>query len=234
MAPKQRTSESEDFGTILKEIRAELKSFKTEFTKINAQMTKIEKTVTDIEHSLNHHSNIVEEMSAEISELKVVMPSIKTKTEILDEAVLNKSVEILGIPHHSNESVNEIISTIASKKSVDITAHNIDLAYRNKSKKAIVVRFVQTQKRNEFFKSIKAKPGLTAKDIGYKNCESKIYVNDYLSYENRILFHKVREFKRENEFKYAWSNGQRIFLRQNDESQAIRIKQAADLDAISV
>lgn len=230
MGPKSRKpSDTEEFASILKEIRDELKS-------LNDRMSNIEDKVAGMEDSLSHHTDIVQELASEVTGIKSALPDLKTKDEHRDELILDKTVEIQGIPQNDNESLNNIITTIAEKRNCAVTADHIDLAYRNKSKKSIVVHFIQTHRRNDFLKCCKSKDAsdrLTAKDLGFQRWTDRVFVSDYLSFENRQLFFPVREFKRSHDYKFAWSRGQQIYLKKTSESEAIRVKNLKELEQLS-
>ena len=186
MPAKRGKSEVEDSDSILREIRDYMKT-------MNERISKIEEKVSGIEDSLNYHSDVVEELKSDVSTIKSVLPSIQQKVERHDHLSLNKSIEIQGIPHQSDESLVDIVLSVAQKQNVKIDSNNIDVAYRNRSKKSINVRFIQTHVRDNLLRAIKSNDStpLTAKDLGYKTPD-RVFVNELLSFEVRQLFYKVR------------------------------------------
>lgn len=127
MPAKRGKSENKDSGAFLREIRDYIKT-------MNERMSKIEEKVSGIEESLNYHSEAVEELKSDVSTIKSVLPSIRQKVESHEHQTLNKSIEIQGIPHQSDESLVDIVLSIAHKRKVNIDPNNIDLAYRNRTK----------------------------------------------------------------------------------------------------
>jgi hypothetical protein len=51
----------------------------------------------------------------------------------------------------------------------------------------------------------------TAQDIGYSQ-DSKLFINDI----SRAIFNKVKEFKRQHEFKFIWTRQGKILLKKNE------------------
>lgn len=201
---------------------------------MDKRLASMEDKISGMEMGLNHHVQIVEELQVDVTAMKKALPDIQKKVEESELSVLNKCIEIQGIPANEHESLNDIVVAIADKANVPITHANIDLAYRRSNKTSIVVRFIQTHYRDKLllnFKSLTTHP--TAKDIGFKSSSNIIFINEHLSYETRSLFHKVREFRKENNYKFAWTKNQHIYLRKTVDTKSIRIKSASDLVAIA-
>ena len=55
----------------------------------------------------------------------------------------------------------------------------------------------------------------TAQDIGYSQ-DSKLFINESLTAISRAIFNKVKEFKRQHEFKFIWTRQGKILLKKNE------------------
>ncbi len=82
--------------------------------------------------------------------MKMIMPEVQRKVHEQENIILNRSIEIKGIPYDSGEKLGDIVTAVAQKHQIHVDDRNIDLAYRNKSKKSIVVRFIHTHIRIPF------------------------------------------------------------------------------------
>lgn len=224
---KRSPSETDtDTSEMFKQILLELKQ-------INSRIDNIEQKVTNIEDSLEFHTKEVDQLKAEVTEIKSNYPITQRKVEDLELQNLHKSVEIQGIPHESNENLNEIIVKMAEKKNLPIGTPNIDIAYRNKNNKSVYVKFLQTHVRQTFLGAFKGQENqISAKDLGYRSNSNLIYVNEQLSFETRRLFFLTRKFKIDHGYKYAWTVKQKVYLRKADNSPAIRIKVEDDLSSL--
>jgi regulator of replication initiation timing len=201
---------------------------------MDKRLENLEDKISGMETGLNHHVKIIEELQVDVTLMKKVLPDIQKKVEETELSVLNKSVEIQGIPSNEHESLYDIVVAIAEKANVAITPDNIDLAYRRRNKTSIVVRFIQTHYRDKLllnFKRLSNKP--TAKDIGFKSSSTRIFINEHLSFETRLLFHKAREFRKENDYKFVWTKNQHVYLRKSEDTKAIKIESTNDLKAIT-
>ena len=139
----------------------------------------MEETTKNIEHSLDYHIQELTTVKEKVKEIEVVLPDIKEKVNELELMKSRKMVEIQGIPENTEENTLDIVTAIANKRGIPLTHDNIDYCYRSKSKKAIVVCFMQTHARNKFYSGSRI-PGskLMAKDIGYSKSNNQIFVNE--------------------------------------------------------
>lgn len=231
MAPpkgKQRSgsdADTDSTSAMFQQILTELKS-------INKRIETVETKVNSIERSLEYHIEEVDELKAKVEVLETELPPTIIKVHDLELNTLRKSIEIQGIPHDSEEKLNDIVLKLATLKSISMDINNIDLAYRNKSKKSIVIRFMQSHKRDAFLSAFKGKHDITAASIGFRNCSFKVYVNELLSFETRNLFYKARKLKEELQYKFVWTVNQRVYLRKDQNSNAILIKNECELVAL--
>ena len=220
----------------LKEILSRLDSIEKNVDSINKRMDSIDGKIKSLEHSMQYHSNIVEELKTDVTNLKTTAECVQQlKENNRDHAIMSasKCIEIQGAPYHSAENILDIVAAVGRVTNIVITKDHIDV-YKNKQKN-IVLKFLQTHIRNAIIlkaKQITKTTPLTAKDIGYSSSPNKLYVNEYLLYETRDLFHKVREFQKAANYKFSWCINQKVYVREKENSPAIRIHTVADLKRI--
>lgn len=84
--------------------------------------------------------------------------------------------------------------------------------------------------RDNLLRAIKSNDDnpLTAKDLGYKTAD-RVFVNELLSYDVRQLFYKVWLFKKEHDYKFAWTRNQNVYVKKSSDSKAVKISSAEDL-----
>lgn len=111
---------------------------------------------------------------------------------------------------------------------VDIqAAHRIPA--RGDSAQPIIIKFTNQQLRNRFIAEAKKKK-LSCKDLNYtNNFNTKIYVNDHLSPDNKKLLYEAKNCVRNKSAKSAWSNGGKIYIKRNDNSPPTLIRDLRDL-----
>ena len=187
-------------AALLKEILSRLNSIEKNVDSINKRMDSIDGKIKSLEHSMQYHSNIVEELKTDVTNLKTTAECVQQlKENNRDQEILSasKCIEIQGAPYHSAENILDIVAAVGRVTNIVITKDHIDYAYRNK-RKNIVVKFLQTHIRNAIIltaKQITKTTPLTAKDIRYSSSPNKLYVNENLLYKTGDLFLTVWEFQ---------------------------------------
>lgn len=89
----------------------------------------------------------------------------------------------------------------------------------NKPKKIIAV-LDTIDNKNKIMENMKIKK-LNANNFNINWGNGKIFINNELSPFNRDLFYEVRIFAKSNDFKFAWYNDFKIFIKKNENRKAI-------------
>ena len=124
-----------------------------------------------------------------------------------------------------------ILCTLCNKLNLqNLSTEDVDQIYRVKRSKRVVIRFVQSHKRDRLMAAYKGK-SITVRDFGFKS-DDRIFVNEVLSEKQSRLLYKARTFKKDNNYKYLWTKNQRIFLRKTSDSDVKEITSEGSLDAL--
>lgn len=165
----------------------------------------------------------------EIKQLKRQLDLIKKEK---NEDETKNNVIITGIPILSQyECPNEVVANLEEHLDKNETRKN---CYRLGKRivgtsPPIKIEFANEQDKREFVKVVKQKK-INTKDLGYDDFK-RIYVNEDLTKEKQLLFKIVRQFKRDNKYKFAWigGKGKNVFLRRNETSKCVQINSKEDL-----
>ncbi|XP_044766235.1 uncharacterized protein LOC123322356 [Coccinella septempunctata] len=198
--------------------------------------------VSDFEIKLNGFS----EMVAKVNKLEKENESLKKQVSVLNRRIgvieqqsRSNNLEIQNIPEKTKENLHDVILKVASHINTDLNMSMIESISRVQSKltnkpKNIVVRFVSKSNRDNFLAAYKAKKqsdgghsGISVKDIA-----DKIYINEHLTMENKILFKEVRSAAKERSYKYVWVQNGNIMLRKDDTSRIIHVHHDFDLSRL--
>lgn len=85
--------------------------------------------------------------------------------------------------------------------------------------------------RDDFITAAKKYKALSTSDLGL-NGNTKIFVNDHLTVENKQLLNKAKLLAREKDFAYVWVKNCVIFTKKNVTSPTHVIKSEKDLKKI--
>ena len=101
--------------------------------------------------------------------------------------------------------------------------------YKGKRKEpCIIVKFARRDVKDNFYKARAELRSKTTKDIGY-HAQNNIYLAESLTERNKALFRSCLNVKRDKSYKFIWTLNGTIYLRKDENSDAIKIKSTEDL-----
>lgn len=173
------------------------------------------------------------------SELRTISNTIETlKTEIHQQQQWERlmNLEVSGIPESNSEDVIDYVTRIADHAGVKLTRDNIIHATRVQPRqnvsgrpKVIIVKLKNRYLKDNILAGLRKTRGVTTHDISVPGEPRRIFVNEHLTVDNKLLFKKCREFAKSKFYQFTWVKNCRIYMRKDDTSAAIYIKHDADL-----
>ena len=106
----------------------------------------------------------------------------------------------------------------------------------NKRPRAIVVKLCSTRRRDEIYSAVArynknhANNKLNTSLLGMGGDSSLIYVSEHLSPLNKSLHYAARQKATQLGFKFIWVRNGRIFMRKNETSKYVHVKNLATLE----
>ncbi|KAL0849946.1 hypothetical protein ABMA28_011869 [Loxostege sticticalis] len=146
----------------------------------------------------------IKKMSGKIEALSSLAQDVKTIKE--DVQQLRNSVEFA---HESSKLCNERINDLEKNKN-------------------IIVNFNNRYLKENFVACARAHKSISAIELGFGS-ESKIFVNDHLTIENKILLNKAKKEAKDRGYSFVWVKNCKILLRKNPTSPIKVIKSDLDL-----
>ena len=199
------------------------------------------------------HKDIKNENQALKNQLRIATKEIddlRAACNDLEQYSRRDCVEIRGIPlpfkragsHSPGENTDLIVTRVAKVMGINLECEEISVSHRLKTSKSyhgrhakpppIIAKFVRRNTKEKFFKARKTlyTNNIVAED--HNESTSKISIVESLTAENKELFQRTYEFKRDHNFKFLWTSSGNIFLRRSEESQVVPIKSLDDLGRI--
>ncbi|KAG7307677.1 hypothetical protein JYU34_007898, partial [Plutella xylostella] len=87
----------------------------------------------------------------------------------------------------------------------------------------VVLTFTRRAPRDQLLRAAKVRRGLTTDMLELAGNSRRVYVNEHLTRENRVLFSKARALGAELKFKYVWTSNGNIFMRRSETSSVLRV-----------
>ncbi|XP_075990189.1 uncharacterized protein LOC142985831 [Anticarsia gemmatalis] len=224
----------------LRQLRQEMSEIRQE---IKEQSSHISKT---IDERLAEYSNICQSKDIEIATLKASVSHLQQVVANQEQQLIKNDLEIIGIPEQDNENLTHIVLLTSQKMGIKLTEADVDEVARAgpkrpkvselrsteaKRPRPIVVKLLRRQKRDELVQAARSRRNVTTDNIT-PGPSQKIFVNERLTKANRNLFRDARLRSQKKGFRFCWVRHGGIFIKENENKQAIRILSSDDLDRI--
>lgn len=171
-------------------------------------------------------------LQKENENLKMRMQTLEGRMEALEAAEKSKNLIVAGVPKQPNLDTVATIKKIFTSMQLQTSNNEILESFRvNKSDGGpILVKMNNEQAKKDALKRIKDMKGITSKKCGLDGDDKKIYFNEDMSLAKRVLFKATRDLRKQKNYKAAFYVNGTIFLRINENEQAIKIRCEADLE----
>lgn len=235
-----------DMALLLQEMR-QIKIAVEILTKQSQEIALLRKEVQDLKNQLNAtqpDSHTIATRDNEISELKATVTHLQNSLRVQEQLSLKNELEIAGIPEQESENLNHIVFLASKKLGIELVEADIDGIFRAgpsqakavnrletviKMPRPIVVKLVRRAKRDQLIKAAKIRSNLTSEGIA-NGAATRLYFNERLTKDNRILFRDARLRTKQHNFRFCWVSDGCIYARKAEKKPAIPIRSQKDLD----
>jgi hypothetical protein len=193
------------------------------------------------------------EMSDVASTIKLLeSENLKLQTEIhrLNTRILgmkkisrNCNIELQAVPERRNENVLLLFKKLCEVVKAPLADENISLCRRvaklnpSTNRPRNIVITLSTPRLRDLvlsathrYNKTHSERGLTSFDLGVPGEACKIYVTEHLSPEQKNLHAAAKRVVKERNFKYVWVKYGQVYMRKDEGSSAILVK---NLDSLS-
>ena len=138
------------------------------------------------------------------------------------------NVKISGVPMESNENCGKIIQKLPALVKVEnFDKNSIDVTHRLKTDAprtpAIIVKFTTRTDRDRFFSNRRNLKDFTlSHHLGYSE-KKKLFINESLPVDTKILFKETREICSRANFKYCFTSGGVVYAQKEKDARKILI-----------
>ena len=229
----------------LPDIVADIKAIKTDLSDLKSMKSEL----AEVKNSVDFVHQAVESLSSRISEVDRELQGLRrTKDDLITlqqriekiESAIHENeqrsrlnnIEIKGVPFSPSENLFSIVSKIGDLVKCSISKEQINYVARvpmrnDKTKKTIIVSVHNRYLKDDFVSAAK-KCTITSSNLNLQGSD-RIFVNDHLTLENKLLLNKVKSLAKERGFAFTWVKGCKIFIRKNPTSPAVTIRSESDL-----
>lgn len=220
------------------------KLFESNFNPIKAQLNTLQESVKfisdqyeDIKESIHTIVNENKVLKTECAQLRETVSSLSDRLNSMEQYMRDSNIEIQGVPEFMSENIVNFVKHIAKVVSAKLADDDIlsctRVAAMNKNSqrpRAIVVRLRSSRCRVEVYSAVQRfnkahqDKKLNSSHLGIAGEITNIYVGEHLSPSNKALHAAARIKSRELGYKFVWVRNGHIFVRKDENSRFILIK----------
>lgn len=225
-----------DFKQMLVDLKNEVSTLKESVKFISDKYEIVTKKMDDI----NRELKVIPNMKHDIANIDNKIKQIQHEFELRDQWARRSNLEIIGIPEKKGENLINVISKLAQfadaklnpDTEIDFITRVAPVDKSVKKAKPIIVRFISRYRKDEFLAKVRSIKEFRASDIGFSQDSSRLYFNDHLTKNNKLLLQNVTKTVKDKLYKYVWVRNCTIMVRKNDTSPVIHISSPDDLKKI--
>ncbi|XP_041972135.1 uncharacterized protein LOC121728094 [Aricia agestis] len=186
-----------------------MESLRKEFTRLNTSVCESNKRLDAVELRV---AAVEERLDARASDpapdraVTELVDHLKSQLNEREQESLINDIQITGLPESSGENTEHIVGLVFKKVGIDVDHRDIVTVARKGAKnpnivgeqprpRPIVVRLARTTVKDSILRAARVRRGLDTTGI-LEGPSQRIYLNEYLTKFNRVLFYKAREESR--------------------------------------
>ena len=222
-------------------LRSEISELREKFVEAVQFLDLTNEKYEEVLKKLETHEAEHKEIITKNKILKSTVQSLGNKVEQLKETLnemeqysRRECLEIQGIPASSKVemSSNKTVVKIGELMGIDIDEDDISVShrlpvgskYKGKTQDPkIIVKFIRRDVKEQFYRSRKKLKNVTTQHLGY-SVANHIYINESLTEMNKELFRDCLKAKKDLNFTYIWTSNGKIYMRKDQLSQVIHIR----------
>lgn len=134
------------------------------------------------------------------------------------------NIIVRGIPVMKDESVRDLLKTLAAKLEVGLEEYHICATHRLPSRgevPPIIVRLNDYDKKDELMKAVKEKK-IGSGDLEMTG-DTPIFIDEQLTEEARALLSETKKLSKAGKFEAAWYRGGEVWIREYEKGPRLRI-----------
>lgn len=160
--------------------------------------------------------------------------NIEYKIDMAEQRKLDHNIIINGINESEHEDKYELVTKISHNFDVQMEATDIEyvsrIATMNENSgfpKSLIVMFKNKNIRDNLLKNRKKE--VFTNPLQQTGINRRIYISEQLTARKQYLFKFARDIKRNNFIKYVWVKDGELFIRKDDHSKILKIKNLEQL-----
>lgn len=210
------------------------KMFEKQEKLITSRVDRITEFMSNLEDKINGMLDKIQKLEEDTVAFREELDDLRVTLECERQYGRSKNFIVTSIPYSDKEDISGTIIQLLG--AMDITLKREEFtAHRLPAKNGPPPVIVQccTRGTRDFIvrRARKLRPTVSLISNGMSN--TAIYFNDHLTPYFANLMGEAKQIKHQKGYKYIWLNGNKIMLRKDNQSQAIKVERPSDLDKLT-
>lgn len=235
-----------ELGSVLTSlVSQEIKGIKEDLREVKNSMDFINSEYEDFKREHQETAENVKCLDAECTSMRTTISELNSRINMLEQHTRSNNIELQCVPESKTENIVSMVMNLSGFLKCQLKEENIvysarvPKANRTSSRpRSIVVQLSSVKIRDSLLaaaiKYNKANPAvkLNATHMGISGDKLPIFISEHLSPANKSLHAAARIKAKECDYKFVWVRGGKIFVRKNETSDYIIIRDLASLDKL--
>ncbi|CAG4966850.1 unnamed protein product [Colias eurytheme] len=223
--------------TIKRLVTSELNNLLEKITGFQDTITFLNQQFEVLKSSLEEKTSVIENLKKDNDILKSTITNLSNRLGSVELHMRENNILISGIPEHRSENLFETVLQIAKVIDTPLTQEDIQHVTRvakvsndSNRPRAVVAKLRSPRLRDVVLAAVSkfnkknSNDKLNSHHIGIGGTKKPIFVAEHLTPENNTLYAAARAKAKEAHYKFVWIRNGRIFVRKNENCQALLIR----------
>lgn len=217
-----------------------IENLKSEFTSTTDYLSAEQ---NDLRSEISEKDNEIKKLQSDLTKSQDSLAKLQSRVSTIEKISRDLNLEIHEVPESKNENLMAVFKKLCECVQVNIPDCDVRACRRvakmdatSKRPRNVLVTLSSQRLRDLVLSSVtrynKAHPKerLASTHIGFTGETRRIYVAEHLSPESKEVHSAARKFCRENNFKFVWVRFGQIYIRKNEQSPPVHVK---NIDVLS-
>ncbi|XP_013144855.1 PREDICTED: uncharacterized protein LOC106108282 [Papilio polytes] len=223
-------------------IKKQIEDLKDDFTRTTDFLALQQ---TDFNVKLEASNNTIQELQKQKNNLQTELTDAQRRLDALEKSSRSLNVEIQLVPDNRNENILSTVKQIISVIQAPVDEANIRCVRRvaklnpqSTRPRNILVTLSTERQRDTFISAFKRynknnrSDPLNTTNLGIPGNKQAIYIMEHLPPYLKSLHAETRKTAKDKNYKYVWIKYGNIYIRKDDTSPAILVKNSTSLSKL--
>lgn len=219
---------------VREEMRSTTQRLKDDF---NASINFVSEEQSTLKSRLDAKNQTITELETRNAQLQSDINKLNSRLSSMEKISRSNNIELQAVPESRNENVVLLFKKLCDTINLKIDDSSIlgcrrvaRMDTKSNRPRNILISLSSPRLRDTIlsyvgrFNKAHSREPLSSVHLGIAGETRRIYVTEHLSPEQKLLYAQTRKVARDKNYKYVWVKYGRIFVRKNDESGPVLIK----------